>query len=429
MAWSSEAAGDAPPRWESATAAVALTLVALHVVDDSFVQPRPGTDARDHLVGGVVSLAALTVAFVVYPRLRPGARAVLVLSVGLVATVGAVAEAGYHALEAGPSGDDFTGLAMLAAGLALLAVGGMTLWRSRRLEERLPRRYARRSLVAVAAALVAFEVVVPIVLAYVVTHASRPVVPRADLGAPHEDVSITTADGLELRGWYVPSKNGAAVIAFPGRTGPQPHARMLVRHGYGVLLFDRRGEGQSEGDPNGLGWGMDADITAAAAFLWERPDVEQGRVGGLGLSVGGEALLEAAAKTDMLRAVVSEGAGIRSLREALGVRGVSRWLTAPYWAVTTGATAIFAGRLPPPSHEDLVPRIAPRPVLLVYAAHGQGGEDLNPEYFAAANEPKELWRIPDGGHTGGIDARSGEYERRVVGFFDRALLGAGGTAP
>src|SRR6187200_1349087 len=228
MAGSSEAAGDAPPGWESVAARVSFALVALHVADDSFVQPRPGTDARDHLVGGVVSLVVLTVAFVVYPRLRPGARAVLALSLGLVATAGAAAESGFHALESGPSGDDFTGLAMLAAGVALLAVGCATLSRSRRLDERLARRYARRSLVAVA-----------IALAYVVTHASRPVVPRADLGAAHEEVSITTADGLELRGWYVPSKNGAAVIAFPGRAEPQPHARMLVRHGYGVLLFDR----------------------------------------------------------------------------------------------------------------------------------------------------------------------------------------------
>ena len=29
---------------------------------------------------------------------------------------------------------------------------------------------------------------------------------------------------------------------------------MLVRHGYGVLLFDRRGEGESNGDPNEFGW-------------------------------------------------------------------------------------------------------------------------------------------------------------------------------
>ena len=55
--------------------------------------------------------------------------------------------------------------------------------------------------------------------------------------------------------------------------------------------------------------------------------------------------------------------------------------------------------------------------------------DLNPGYFVAAGEPKELWRIPEGGHTGGIDARSGEYERRVIGFFDRALLGESRTAP
>jgi hypothetical protein len=33
-----------------------------------------------------------------------------------------------------------------------------------------------------------------------------------------------------------------------------------------------------------------------------------------------------------------------------------------------------------------------------------------------------LWKIPEASHTGGIEARPREYERRVVGFFDRALL-------
>ena len=45
--------------------------------------------------------------------------------------------------------------------------------------------------------------------------------PEADLGAPHEDVAFMTEDGLELEGWFVPSRNGATVIAFPGRVGPQ----------------------------------------------------------------------------------------------------------------------------------------------------------------------------------------------------------------
>ena len=47
---------------------------------------------------------------------------------------------------------------------------------------------------------------------------------------------------------------------------------------------------------------------------------------------------------------------------------------------------------------------------------------LNKEYYHAAGEPKTLWEIPDARHVGGLAARPAEYERRVVGFFDRALL-------
>jgi uncharacterized protein len=90
----------------------------------------------------------------------------------------------------------------------------------------------------------------PVAFAIVVNHKARAPVHAANLGRPYVDVSLRTSDGLRLAGWYVPSRNGAAVIAFPGRKGPVRHARMLVRHGYGVLLLDRRGEGESEGDFN-----------------------------------------------------------------------------------------------------------------------------------------------------------------------------------
>ncbi len=69
---------------------------------------------------------------------------------------------------------------------------------------------------------------------------------------------------------------------------------MLIRHGYGVLVFDRRGEGQSQGDRNMYGWSGDRDLLAATAFLQRQTDVHHGRIGGLGLSVGGEMFLQAA---------------------------------------------------------------------------------------------------------------------------------------
>jgi fermentation-respiration switch protein FrsA (DUF1100 family) len=148
--------------------------------------------------------------------------------------------------------------------------------------------------------------------------------------------------------------------------------------------------------------------------------VDARRIGGIGLSVGGELMLQTAAHTPELRAVVSEGAGIRSVREQQESDGSKRWLEFPTWAMTTAATTVFANRGPPPNLKDLMGRISPRPVFLIHAERGQGGEDLNPEYFAAAGPPRTIWKT-DSGHTGGIEAAPREYERRVVAFFDRYL--------
>jgi uncharacterized protein len=402
-----------------------IGLIGVHVVDDNFLQPQPGTSAADHLVSGLVPLAVLVLMAAVYRRLRAGFRAVIALTAGFLALIGGAGEAGYYTLKVGASGDDYSGLLMIPAGLLLVALGVVTLWRTRRLDDSRRWRYLRRTLLAVAALVVGFEVVAAMAFAYVFTHAARPVVPEAALGTPYEEVTFTTSDGLELAGWYIPSRNGAAVIAFPGRKGPQPHARMLARHGYGVLLFDRRGEGESEGDPNTLGWAGDRDLQAAVAFLHSRPDVDRDRIGGLGLSVGGEMLLQSAAESNALKAVVSEGAGTRSIREHVHVSGMARWILLPQWSVITAATAVLSNHAPPPALNELVGRIAPRPVFLIYTPHGQGAETLNPTFHAAAGEPKTIWEIPEASHTGGLDARPEEYERRVIAFFDEALLTGG----
>jgi uncharacterized protein len=409
---------------ETGLARLALGVGALHVVDDNFLQPQPGTSAGDHLAGGLVQTALFLLAAWAYPRLRPGARATLAIGAGIFTTVMGVGEAGYYTLERGPSGDDYTGLLAIPAGLILVGIGLVTLWRSRK-GGSLIRRYLRRALIAVAFVLGAYFVVYPVAQAYVVTHAARAYVPAPQLGTAYEDVTFKTDDGLLLEGWYVPSKNGAAVIVFPGRKGPQKAARMLARHGYGVLLFDRRGEGESEGDPNAFGWAGTRDVKAAIVFLEARPDVSEDRIGGLGLSVGGEVLLQTAAETDELAAVVSEGAGVRSVREATQLEGSERWVGTPAWGLVTAATAIFANDLPPRSLTDLSGEIS-APVFFIYATPGQGGESLNPTYYEAAEEPKEIW-APEGGHTGAIDAEPDEYERRVVAFFDSALLDSAGS--
>jgi hypothetical protein len=409
---------------ETVLVRAAIGIVALHVLDDNFLQPQPGTSAPDHLVSGLVPLAALGLAAWGYPRVRAGAGATIALLVGLFGIVLGI-EGIYYTAEVGPSGDDFTGLLAAAAGLLLLGVGLLTLWRTRRRDDSRRRRYIRRGLLALGALAALYVVVVPFALSYVFTHTARAFVPEPELGAEHENVSFTTSDGLELSGWYIPSENRAAVIAFPGRKGSQRPARMLARHGYGVLLFDRRGEGESEGDPNIFGWDGEKDLRAAVEFLRRRPEVDDDRIGGIGLSVGGEMLLDAAAELDGLKAVVSEGAGIRSLREALDIPDTRKKIEGVLvHSVVTPGVALFSNGLPPPSLVDLVGRIAPRPVFVIYALPGQGGEaELSQAFYDAAREPKTIWHVPGAGHTGGIEAQPEEYERRVVAFFDDALLG------
>ena len=73
----------------------------------------------------------------------------------------------------------------------------------------------------------------------------------ADRGVAYEDVTFVTADGVRLSAWYVPSRNGAAVVLRHGATSTRvdtlDEAVVLAEHGYGVLATDARGHGDTRG--------------------------------------------------------------------------------------------------------------------------------------------------------------------------------------
>jgi uncharacterized protein len=398
--------------------AAASAIVAVHAITDAFLAPEQGTTWNDHLVPGLATVALIGASVACFAVARAGVRAALALVLGALAIEGAVL-ALLDARNVGPHGDDWTGFLLAPVGIVLCATGVCVLWRARRGGRY---RHLRRAGLALVAVVGAYCLVAPLAMAIAATHRPRQAVSTVHLGRPYEPVTLKTRDGLRLAAWYVRSRNGAAVISYPTRAGKLPQARILVRHGYGVLLLDARGYDASDGSPNLLGWGETKDIDAAVDWLRRRPDVHDGRIGGIGFSVGGEVMLEAAAGNPRLRAVVSEGAGIRSVREELlyGARGIP---TLPAQLVQTTAVAILSGTPPPPSLRDLVPRLAPRPLFLIHAEHGAGGEDLNPSYYRAAGRPKQLWRVRGAGHTSGLEADPDAYEARIVGFLDRSLLG------
>ena len=360
--------------------------------------PNPGTDPADHLAAGLAPAAVAIAAAAAYPRLPAGARAVLALACGAPALAAGVVLAPAAAAVAGA-----------AAGVVLLVLAAVEAFRALR-----HTTWLRAVAGVFATAVVGLFVVAPLTLAVVATHR-----PGKDAAlVPGRPVVLRTSDGLRLTGAYTPSRNRAAVVVLPGRSAAAAErAHLLAAHGYGVLVLDRRGEGGSQGDPNAFGWGGAPDVHAAVAWLRSRPDVDPARVAGVGLSVGGELLLEAAADDPGLRAVVAEGAGMRSIAEQRHLPGVApalRWLSP--MVVQTAATAVLSGEPVPPDLAVAVGRIAPRRVLLIRALHGHEDEVLNRVYRRAAPQTTQLWEVRRGGHVGALEAEPAAYAQRMLSF-------------
>ena len=245
----------------------------------------------------------------------------------------------------------------------------------------------------------------------------------ADRGLAYEEVAFTTADGLTLRGWYVPSRNGAAVVLAHGLAGNRvallDHAAMLARHGYGALLLDLRCHGESDGDVLPFGGNEAEDIVAAARYLQARPDVDPTRVAALGLSLGGQVSILAAARSDALRAVIADGPCCTTFSDMPPPATVSDWLWVPYDLVFFQMLRHQTGVADPTPVHDALAHLASRPVLLI---DGGAGRIVVHLARAAGNPPGvETWLIPDAGHIDGLARHPAEYEQHVIDFLDRAL--------
>lgn len=248
-----------------------------------------------------------------------------------------------------------------------------------------------------------------------------------EVGAPpagFEAISLVTGDGVTLSAWYLPPANGAAILLLHGaggsREGVRPLAEMLVRRGYGVLALDLRGHGASGGATNRLGWQGSADVGAALAYLQSRPEVQ--RIGGLGLSMGGEVLLGAASEYPALAAIVADGATRRSTDELLALPA-ERPLYRNFTARVMYATVQLLSRdvTPKPLLDSMVE--AEATAFLLIAGGAEPLEVAFNQHFAATiGDRATLWIAPDAPHTGAFDRYPDEFERRVIEFFDRKLV-------
>jgi pimeloyl-ACP methyl ester carboxylesterase len=232
-------------------------------------------------------------------------------------------------------------------------------------------------------------------------------------------------DQLNLSGWYVPSKNHAAVILLHGfgssRLEMTSRAEVLARHGYGVLLYDLRAHGESQGDVRAFGWEDVSDVYTALEFLSNSEEVNADRIGILGFSIGGQIAIRAAAEYEQIKAIIADDPGFVTVDDApTPVNTTQRLLYLVSW-IDGKCVSLWTGIPIPPGVTDVLGDIPPRPIMFIGTGQGEGLV-LVRHFYEAAEEPKELWVIFESGHGGQFEARPEEYEEKMITFFDAALL-------
>jgi pimeloyl-ACP methyl ester carboxylesterase len=251
----------------------------------------------------------------------------------------------------------------------------------------------------------------------------------ADVGLDLDDLWIAGPRG-KLAAWYLPATNGCTLICCHGINDNRGQwlrqvARLHRDQGYGAVLFDFAGHGQSEGNEVTYGIREVQDVGAVLDYLRARGDVDMSCIGILGYSLGAITAVLAAVQQPELRAVVIES-GFSDVMRDLSVL-FRRFTGLPSFPLAN--LVVFFGRrmahvgLSQIRPARVIGQIAPRAVFVIsdlkdaLTVEPDDGEEL----YKHAGEPKQFWQVPDSAHVQAFNDHSDEWIARVAAFLDEYL--------
>ena len=235
---------------------------------------------------------------------------------------------------------------------------------------------------------------------------------------PYQEIELTAADGIKLAAWYTPSQNGRVILLAHGYSGHRPEdiLVMFAQNGYGVLAWDFRAHGASDGDISTLGYYEQLDVEAALEYALAQPDVKH--VGAWGGSMGAATMLLSAAKHPEIEAVISDSA-FPSLEEIMKLNTPFK-IMQPF--VLSFGSFFSGAEIDQVRPVNEIGKISPRAVFIIDGWDG-AAIAMNSPYrlYDAAGEPKLLWAEDGVPHLGTYGHAPQEYEKRVIEFLGQYL--------
>ena len=249
--------------------------------------------------------------------------------------------------------------------------------------------------------------------------------PLDGVGPQLQNITFDTESGVRIAGWLLPSHNGAVVVYLHGspgdRSGFLPLVNALDRHGYGAILIDMPGHGESGGRAD---WSVSSQQAAQGAIALALQQPGTRHVALFGYSIGSYIAAQVAAQDKRVDALILLAA-FTNLADQIRYEFRSRIPLINQFSVIAARTAGV------PVREmrtlDALNASSPRPILFIAGTEDWGIPVSMPQaLFAAAHGPKELWLIEGADHVNTRDiAGPAIFDERVRTFLDNALAGNG----
>ncbi|HEY6728115.1 MAG TPA: alpha/beta fold hydrolase [Polyangiaceae bacterium] len=253
---------------------------------------------------------------------------------------------------------------------------------------------------------------------------------RHPLTVPLAQAGILNLQALSIEGrnqklgaWYAPSRNGATIVICHGAGGDRSQlldeARALATHGFGTLMFDWPGHGESDGVSS---W-HDAERQSLHAVLdWfeKQPEAKGQSIGALGFSLGGYILVQVATSRTGISSLALVGTPSNLNQQVRLAHQNWRLIREPAARFALSTHGIDLGE-PQPAH--LIGKFAPAPVLVIGGGRdGTVPPQLTRELFDAAGDPRQLYFIDAAEHGSYALSGGAAYLSRVVEHFQHTLL-------
>jgi pimeloyl-ACP methyl ester carboxylesterase len=251
----------------------------------------------------------------------------------------------------------------------------------------------------------------------------------SQLNLPSEDITITIADDIRLSCWLIKALQPArgTIVYLHGvadcKIDGLRLAKLLHDHHYNVFLYDARRHGSSGGKFCTYGYYEKYDLITIIDYLQSRSDIQIGKIGLFGTSMGAAVAIQTAALDRRVAAVVAENsfATLRSIFDDYQ----KRMIKLPFHYLRnlvikrSELMANFKARDVSPLDSIKDVHV---PVMFIY---GSNDQLIKFQYsimlYENTDQPKELFPIEHARHNDTWEIAGEVYEQKLLEFFERNL--------